>query len=76
MSRSLIGERFGSLTVLSLAEPYVSPKGSVVRRWKCACDCGNIAYVRAHSLTSGTTKSCGCLRHERKKIADFIPNKK
>lgn len=32
--------------------------------WKCQCDCGNEIIVRPDSLTSGHTKSCGCLQKE------------
>lgn len=28
----------------------------------CRCECGNYKEVEGHSLTSGSTKSCGCLR--------------
>ena len=35
--------------------------------WECRCDCGNICRVRMSSLTSGHTKSCGCLRAENHK---------
>lgn len=34
------------------------------RIWECKCDCGNIVYVTTASLTSGNTKSCGCLHAE------------
>lgn len=29
------------------------------------CDCGTKAFVNAHSLTSGKSKSCGCYNSER-----------
>ena len=29
--------------------------------WLCKCDCGNSCEVETTSLTSGNTKSCGCL---------------
>ena len=32
--------------------------------WKCQCECGNITYVPSGLLTSGGTKSCGCLRSQ------------
>ena len=32
------------------------------RIWKCQCDCGNICYIQHVYLTSGDTKSCGCIR--------------
>lgn len=32
--------------------------------WLCQCDCGNECIVNASAVKSGTTSSCGCLRHE------------
>ena len=34
-------------------------------KWKCQCDCGNIAYVSTNHLKSGHTQSCGCLQREK-----------
>ena len=33
-------------------------------KWKCLCSCGNIVIVVSNKLTSGHTKSCGCLAKE------------
>ena len=33
--------------------------------WKCRCDCGKVTTVRARSLWSGNTRSCGCLQKEK-----------
>lgn len=57
--RDLTTQRFGRLTVLSLI-------GKIRNRsvFKCRCDCGEIAIVRSAYLTSGRTKSCGCLRRQ------------
>jgi len=63
MSRvnSLLGQTFNRLTVLRQAES--SPQGRA--RWVCQCDCGNITGpVLGYELTSGGTKSCGCLKSE------------
>lgn len=30
-------------------------------KWLCVCDCGNLTETRYSYLTSGHTKSCGCL---------------
>ncbi len=30
--------------------------------WLCRCDCGKTTITTAHSLRSGNTRSCGCLR--------------
>lgn len=35
--------------------------------WLCKCDCGNEVTVVAGSLSSGNTKSCGCLQLENAK---------
>ncbi|WP_455637195.1 HNH endonuclease signature motif containing protein [Parabacteroides sp.] len=33
--------------------------------WRCRCDCGNEVIVPGNQLTSGLTKSCGCLKLNR-----------
>lgn len=43
--------------------------------YKCLCDCGNTAYVRGNGLTSGNTKSCGCLSTEVKKAKRLPENR-
>lgn len=53
----LAGQRFGRLTAIERVDAV---KGYGM--WRCQCDCGNISTVRTSSLTSGQTKSCGCLR--------------
>ena len=59
--KDLIGQHFGRLTVISRAEN--TKKGQA--RWLCCCDCGNKTIVETYKLTSGNTKSCGCLRKEQ-----------
>lgn len=51
-----IGTKYEKLTILS----YDTEK----KMWKCQCDCGNITYVKHFN---GNTKSCGCLRKEKRK---------
>jgi len=60
-----IGQRFGRLTVVSLAKPTKSGE----KRWKCRCDCGGSKIVRHGSLQSGVTISCGCV----KKVRGHVP---
>lgn len=48
---------YGMLTVLGQAE--------VRGRWLCRCECGKHTCVPSWRLTSGKTKSCGCLRISR-----------
>lgn len=54
------GKRYGKLSVVSYSH---TGKWSSAY-WKCQCDCGNIAIVRACSLRDGLTRSCGCLFKE------------
>lgn len=61
----LVGMRFGKLTVISKAAPYVSPSGVKLPQWHCRCDCGKEVDVYYYSLLSGRSKSCGCMRKGR-----------
>ena len=62
----LIGKVFGRLTVIAIANPYVSPKGVRCSMWLCKCECASATeiIVRENQLKSGKTKSCGCLAIE------------
>jgi len=53
------GDRFGRLMVIRFLAD--DPKHPHVR---CVCDCGTITEPTWGALTSGLTKSCGCLRRE------------
>lgn len=59
-----LGKRFGRLTVIGTAEPYIRRNGSSETVSIVRCDCGKIMHVRNCSLTSGLTRSCGCLKME------------
>ena len=55
-----VGLSFGRLTVTAL---------STIRKtghycYECACSCGKAIVVKASSLQSGETESCGCLKNE------------
>lgn len=66
----LTGEMFGSVKVLE----KVSGKGSMAI-WKCKCmACGKIFEVVQNSLTSGATKSCGCMHRKQssEKCKDYL----
>jgi len=56
----LTGNKFGLLTVVKEVGRY--RKDFTIRMWMCQCECGNIHTTRHISLTSGRTRSCGCLR--------------
>lgn len=62
------GEPFGELVVMYLAGKDKYNKAI----WHCKCSCGNEVDVLASSLTSGKTKSCGCLQKKRASEASFI----
>lgn len=54
----LRGQKFGRWEVLSQA------KSNGSRRWNVICVCGNRKIVPSNTLTSGLSKSCGCLQKE------------
>ena len=56
----LTDKRYGKLVVVEKIINEIDNRTI----WKCLCDCGNIIQVAAGSLTSGNTKSCGCLKIE------------
>lgn len=55
----LTGRRFGRLTAVRIVED--PPVPNCHKQWLCRCDCGNEMVVPSSSLTSGATRSCGCL---------------
>jgi hypothetical protein len=57
----ITGKRLGRWTVLAI-HPERSPGGEAV--WICYCDCGTKRDVTGHSLRSGNSTNCGCLRRE------------
>ena len=67
MNKSIVdltGQKFGKLTVINQADPYISPSGYRKTRWCCECDCGNNVVVVASDLKRGHTQSCGCFQRE------------
>lgn len=60
-NHDLSGERFGRLTVIKDSGRRTARKVII---WDCICDCGNNKYVPTDYLTSGDTRSCGCLFKE------------
>lgn len=57
---SIVGKRFGRLTVIGL-DHVGKHRGTW---WKCRCDCGAETVAYRGCLTSGDTTSCGCYRRE------------
>ncbi len=58
-SLNIIGNKYGRLLVI---EEYnnISP-----REILCKCDCGKYKVIKKSDVTSGHTKSCGCLHYEK-----------
>ena len=55
---SLVGQKFGKLTVLERVE---NNRFNHVC-WKCQCECGSITIVDGTNLKNGNTTSCGCVK--------------
>ena len=53
------GEKYGKLTTC-----YIVGSKNRCKLWHCKCDCGNEIDVQSTCLSSGNTKSCGCLHKE------------
>lgn len=60
----LVGNKYGRLEVLKLAEKRLSGK-RYRYFWLCKCECGEQKTVRTDGLTSGNVQSCGCLKKEQ-----------
>lgn len=58
--RDLSGKVFGKLTVLRRVSNIYGKSGT----WVCQCECGKTTELATGRLTSGHTKSCGCLKAE------------
>lgn len=57
MAINLTGKIFGDLTVIQKSD--IKKNNRIA--WICKCACGNETTVITNHLTSGHTKSCGCL---------------
>lgn len=60
----LVGKRYGRLVVTRRLGPI--RKGCTAVYWECRCDCGESHRVITNKLLHGNTRSCGCLRDERR----------
>jgi hypothetical protein len=59
--KDVTGKKYSRLLVISRASD-VKNKAA----WNCLCDCGVTKIVKLDSLTSGSTKSCGCLNDDQR----------
>ena len=62
--KDLIGNKYGRLTVVSLAPR----SNSGLTRWGCVCNCGTEVCVVGADLKRGHTESCGCLKRENQAL--------
>lgn len=62
----LTGKEFVYLTVIERAGHDARKKNI---KWKCKCVCGKTVLVNAGDLTTGNTKSCGCLKAPTQRTA-------
>jgi len=53
------GQRFNRLKAIK----FVGYDNFSRAKWLFECDCGNKVVASAYNVKSGTTKSCGCLKH-------------
>ncbi len=58
----ITGQKFGRLTAIKMIYKPDNIK------WFCICECGNTKITKSRLLREGKTKSCGCLKGERKPI--------
>lgn len=62
-SETLIGQKFGRLTVLLRSKDKIN--GAVQQSmWLCVCECRRHAIVRGNHLRTRKTNSCGCLHRK------------
>lgn len=61
------GKVFGNLTALRLDPERI-------RHWICGCSCGRVKSVATTHLTSGHTRSCGCLSPRPRKRNPSAPS--
>lgn len=64
--KNICGLRYGQLVVVSFSH---TEKGSSY--WVCKCDCGNTKTIKAESLKSQSTKSCGCFQKANRHLFKF-----
>lgn len=63
--KSYIGQKIGRLYVLRRSDDYLCSNGKRIVQYVCLCDCGNQTIVKKPQISSGKTKSCGCIQREK-----------
>lgn len=57
---ALVGKRFGRILVVK----YVGASKTRQSLYECLCDCGKTCIIDGNKLSTGHTRSCGCLKLE------------
>lgn len=60
----ITGRQYGRLTALKRVESTEYPCGAKLSNWLVRCECGKELTINLSALTTGNTKSCGCLAKE------------
>lgn len=58
--QDLTGLKFGLFSVIKRGIDRIPLSGKRVTMWICKCDCGNLVSVKADSLKTSHSVSCGC----------------
>lgn len=58
-AKDITGLKFGKLTAIERIGNNEKERPRIL--WLCKCECGNTTTVTVDALTTGKTKSCGCL---------------
>ena len=64
MDKINVGDQFGMLTVLKDLGFFKKDGAKTKRHWylcECSCEDKTVKMIEGYSLTSGVTKSCGCV---------------
>lgn len=73
-TRSMVGEKYGKLTVISQAKTRITKTGQHKIMWNCQCDCGSFVVVEGWQLRSGKTQSCGCVKSRLEEVIANVLN--
>ena len=68
ITQSMIGKRFGRLTVLKRAKPRPRNGGSRIPQILCQCDCGKKIITDPYHVRNGMQKSCGCVKQDAMRV--------
>lgn len=74
---SLIGKKFGELTIIDISEPITGLNTNKNRISTCRCSCGKETKVLFYYVINGYVRSCGyCTKGVRKKDYSYLIGQK